>query len=291
MVNQGKLLGNTRRNCPYQVPKLFSDMEDADYYIQAAKRLQKKNNGHKLQIIVTPRHPRAMFAASNKHDNSWFLSNLHLNDNLLMPTKGAQDYDKLYKLRPFPNCLSKNCMTPTKEVCIDESMIKFKGRHSLKQYLPKKPIKRGYKVWILANKSGYCQKFQIYTGKSNDEEKCLGARVVKNLLEGMEAKHHIVYFDNFFKSVPLLEYLKSKDIHACGTVNVKRKFLPIFNPDTSFKRGESQIFISNTDVVAIKWRDKRSVHLLSNFHNPTTVAEVDRRERLEPFVRFLVQLL
>ncbi|CAH1972383.1 unnamed protein product [Acanthoscelides obtectus] len=42
----GKLLGNTRRNCPYQVPKLFSDMEDADCYIQAAKRLQKKNNGY-----------------------------------------------------------------------------------------------------------------------------------------------------------------------------------------------------------------------------------------------------
>ncbi|CAH1954217.1 unnamed protein product [Acanthoscelides obtectus] len=43
----GKILGNTRRNCPYQVvetvkmikmecdcfPKLFSDMEDADYKI------------------------------------------------------------------------------------------------------------------------------------------------------------------------------------------------------------------------------------------------------------------
>ncbi|CAH1987851.1 unnamed protein product [Acanthoscelides obtectus] len=29
------------------LPKLFSDMEDADYYIQAAKRLQKKNNGYK----------------------------------------------------------------------------------------------------------------------------------------------------------------------------------------------------------------------------------------------------
>ncbi|CAH2005343.1 unnamed protein product [Acanthoscelides obtectus] len=44
----GKLLGNTRRNCPYQVPKLFSDMEDADYYIQAAKRLQKKKQ--RIQI-------------------------------------------------------------------------------------------------------------------------------------------------------------------------------------------------------------------------------------------------
>ncbi|CAH1971892.1 unnamed protein product [Acanthoscelides obtectus] len=35
-------------------PKLFSNMEDADYYIQAAKRIQKKNNGYKLKIIVIP---------------------------------------------------------------------------------------------------------------------------------------------------------------------------------------------------------------------------------------------
>ena len=86
---------------------------------------------------------------------SWLLSNLHLNDNAIMPKRGEPGYDKLYKLRPFLNLLSQNfesCMSPTKEVCIDESMIKFKGRSSLKQYLPKKPIKRGYKVWILATK-------------------------------------------------------------------------------------------------------------------------------------------
>ncbi|CAH1986324.1 unnamed protein product [Acanthoscelides obtectus] len=64
-----KLLGNTRRNRPYQVPKLFSDMEDADYYIQAAKRLQKKNNGYKLKIIVIPWYSCVMFVISNKHDN------------------------------------------------------------------------------------------------------------------------------------------------------------------------------------------------------------------------------
>ncbi|CAH1957318.1 unnamed protein product [Acanthoscelides obtectus] len=49
----GKLLGNTR-NCPYQVPKLFSDMEDADYYIQAAKRLQKiqiKNYSYSVVLM------------------------------------------------------------------------------------------------------------------------------------------------------------------------------------------------------------------------------------------------
>lgn len=118
-----------------------------------------------------------------------------------MPKKEEPNFDKLYKLRPVLHELSnnfKNCMAPSREVSTDESMIKFKGRSSLKQYLPKKPIKRGYKVWMMANKNGYCQKFEIYTGKSKindaDAEKNLGARVVKNLLEGMEGKHHLVFF-------------------------------------------------------------------------------------------------
>lgn len=33
----------------------------------------------------------------------------------------------------------------------DESMIAFKGRSMLKQYMPNKPNKRGYKVWCLAD--------------------------------------------------------------------------------------------------------------------------------------------
>lgn len=47
-------------------------------------------------------------------------------------------------------------------------MIKFKGRCGLKQYMPKKPIKRGFKVWALVDSEGYLYNFDIYTGKSKD---------------------------------------------------------------------------------------------------------------------------
>lgn len=111
----------------------------------------------------------------------------------------------------------KTYLLPSSVVAVDESMIKFKGRSTLKQYMPKKPIKRGYKVWILADKSGYCLKFDIYTGKSKTGivEKDLGARVVKNLTNDLAGKNHTVYFDNFFAGIPLMEYLKKVNIHAC----------------------------------------------------------------------------
>ena len=39
---------------------------------------------------------------------------------------------------------------PGKKVSIDEAMVKYKGRVFFRQYMPKKPIKWGIKVWILA---------------------------------------------------------------------------------------------------------------------------------------------
>jgi hypothetical protein len=49
--------------------------------------------------------------------------------------------------------------------------------------MPKKPVKRGYKVWVLADKTGYAWKFEIYMGKNADAvERNLGKRVVKSLV-------------------------------------------------------------------------------------------------------------
>ena len=48
---------------------------------------------------------------------------------------------------------------PDGHLSIDESMIKFKGRLSFRQYLPNKPIKWGIKVWAMCeSKTGYMAK-------------------------------------------------------------------------------------------------------------------------------------
>lgn len=68
---------------------------------------------------------------------------------------------------------------------VDESMVAFKGKKILKQYMLKKPILRGIKVWALAcSKTGYVVSFQIYRGKQNSiTESHLGERVVLQLSE------------------------------------------------------------------------------------------------------------
>ena len=161
---------------------------------------------------------------------SSLLSNLHLNDNSQKRPRGDPNFDKLYKVRPLLDNLSgtlKNLYGADRHQAIDESMIRFKGKNSIKQYLPKKPIKRGYKVWVRAEKSGYVCEFQIYTGKVNDKsEKFHGERVVKDLTHDLIGKYYRVFFYNYFTNVTLMSDLLCLKILSCGTVRKDRKYFP-----------------------------------------------------------------
>ncbi|KAI8121791.1 PiggyBac transposable element-derived protein 3 [Lucilia cuprina] len=69
-------------------------------------------------------------------------------------------------------------------ISIDESMVKYYGRHSAKQYIRGKPIRFGYKNWVAASSSGYCYCFDIYCGKSTiPVSEPLSTRVVKMVLQ------------------------------------------------------------------------------------------------------------
>lgn len=214
---------------------------------------------------------------------SWLLNNLHVNDNSVMPDRNDPNYEKLYKIRPLLDLLQNNFQknyTPSERVAIDESMIKFKGRNSLKQYMPKKPTKRGYKVWMMCAQSGYCLDFNIYTGKQGSNvETDLGGKIVKNFCEPLKNKNHKVYFDNYFNGYPLQVELLKNQIYACGTVNSNRKFLPTLKDDKHLQRGEHDYRVSDTKVSLLKWKDKRSVFILSNYYDPKNVGKVKRRER------------
>ena len=60
-------------------------------------------------------------------------------------------------------------MGPTSEQAIDEHVIKFKGQHSMKQYMPLKPIKRGFMIWCRNDSAtGYLIQFDIYARKKGN---------------------------------------------------------------------------------------------------------------------------
>lgn len=141
------------------------------------------------------------------------LQNLHCNDNACL---SSNNKDKLFKLRPIIDKLNlsfKSHYFGTQQISVDESMVKFKGRSTLKQFNPMKPIKRGYKIWSMADQKGYMLAFKRYQGKEetmNPEFDSLGPgeRVVLELTKSVWNQYREIYFDYYFSSTKLVQKLK-----------------------------------------------------------------------------------
>lgn len=81
---------------------------------------------------------------------------------------------------------------------------------------------------------------------------------MRDLCNDLQNKNHRVYFDDYFTSLPLMEDLRKKKKIACGTVNINRKYLPTILCDRNVSRGQYDVHTSNSNVVAMKWKDNRS---------------------------------
>lgn len=220
----------------------------------------------------------------------YLFSNIHLVDNAQCLPRDDPLHDRLFKVRPLISKLNETFgehYSPSRNVSVDESMVRFKGRSTLKQYLPMKPIKRGFKVWCLScSCCGYLLQFQVYTGKEADAEQQnigLAHRVVTDLLCPLYTKcNYVVYMDNFFTSLPLFHELKQNGIFACGTYRTNRTGFPpeLSNADgqvKQMKRGDT-LFRHKSDTTAVVWMDRKPVHVVSNFH-PPTMTVVRRKNR------------
>ena len=74
---------------------------------------------------------------------------LHFVDNNTLVPRGSPGHDRLGKVRQLIDHLASRfteMYEPHCEVSVDEAMIKFQGRFSLKEYMPLKPTKRGVTV-------------------------------------------------------------------------------------------------------------------------------------------------
>lgn len=84
--------------------------------------------------------------------------------------------DPLYKVRGLYHDIVqkfKNLFNCSHEISINEAMVPFKGKLSIKVRMPDKPVKFGVKFFELCDaKTGYCKNFSIYAGKDDRETGC-----------------------------------------------------------------------------------------------------------------------
>lgn len=198
---------------------------------------------------------------------------LHVADNDKITTG-----DKIYKVRPLMDIVNRKLQQFaifSRFLSIDEEMVPHFGHYSCKMFIRGKPIRFGFKLWVLASDNGYPFNVMIYTGKSQEpaddnsaENKGLGFRVVTSLLSCLEdPTSHEVFFDNFFTSYDLLAYLQDINMKASGTVRENRlKKCPLMST-SAMKKMERGVYDNKGDkkVSAVKWNDNQCVVVATNY--------------------------
>ena len=152
----------------------------------------------------------------------------------------------------------------------------------MKQYMPMKPVKRGFKVWVRADAvKGYFCTFDVYVGRPSDgasPEAGLGERVVLQLSESLRGGNYQLFADNYFTTCHLLETLRTQHLYACGTTRSNRREFPGTLKHLSLERGETA-FCQRGDLVASVWMDKKPVNMLSTLAQADATHTALRRQK------------
>ena len=228
-----------------------------------------------------------MFSGIAKHGKKRFEDikrYLHFVDN-----NHLQIGEKLAKVRPLQDKVYRSLQqfgVFSKDLLIDEQMVSYFDRHSSKMFIRGKPLRFGYKNWVLASSYGYPYKFETYTGasKSKDSSKPLGPQVVCSLLSLVKNPTcHCVYFDNFFTSYSLLRYLHENKFRALGIIREKHKMkCPLRSSKVVLKEKLGFYDYRSDDYVSIvQWKDNKVLYIASNFVNIAPIKMVKRYSQRE----------
>ena len=219
----------------------------------------------------------------NRYENLTYA--LHFADNSERVPAGEEGYNPLFKVQRLlyivdPLYLQTFC--PSKNLSLDESMIKLKGRILFPQFNPSKATRFGIKQLSLCEaETGYALRLLTYTGKDmltdTDPNLSITENVVRQLVRGFENRGHTLYTDSYYTSPVIVRELQTEQIGYVGTVRACRKFMPTsLHPNTlSLAKRSDPVFARATtaDIVACTWHDTKRVSFLSSVHTNNTVSK------------------
>ncbi|KAF2890133.1 hypothetical protein ILUMI_16040, partial [Ignelater luminosus] len=132
-------------------------------------------------------------------------------DNIIQ-TIAINKFEKIrYTIRPVIEHLNErfSSIPLEKSLSVDVEQICSKARHFMEQYMPNKPHKWGFKLFVLGGVSGFFYTFELHAGQENDPSKRLqnkpdlGAysNVVVRLSRVIQRnQNYRLFFDNYYTS-------------------------------------------------------------------------------------------
>ena len=219
--------------------------------------------------------PPPVQSAMSRNRFEEMLRYLHVSDNAHLDVG-----DKMSKVRPLLSHMNEKFLTyfravQTQNLSIDESMVPYYGRHSCKQFIRGKPIRFGYKVWMLSTSLGYVVKFEPYQGAKGRQAVYpglgMGGSVVIDLIAALqeeEGRSYHLTFDNLFTSLKLVDVLTEKNIACRGTIRANRLGDCPVCEVTEMKKTARGSYDHATDTTSgltvVRWNDNNIVNVVSN---------------------------
>jgi hypothetical protein len=206
--------------------------------------------------------------------------------------------DALWKVRFFVDRLNQNFESSWslgQEISIDESLMLYRGHHSLIRYIPNKAARFGFKIFALAcSDTGYMYRFLFDCGsKTRYLPDCPAAlnkpgQIVWTLLKGARPAYsrlglgHILGVDNYYTCINTLYELHKNRTDFLGTVRKNRTKLPKSVLTKKWKKAEKgyRVIKHCFPAYLVNWMDKKPVVMISTISN----AELTSDSRGKPAV-------
>jgi hypothetical protein len=169
----------------------------------------------------------------------------------------------------------RNLYTPGQRIDVDEGCIPFKGRHKCRCYNKDKPHKRHLKTYCVNDaETKYLWDFREYRGKSERRPTGVSATAwpVMSLLDHDIFKffNYVLATDNWYTSFEILMFCIKMGVHYLGTIQVKRKGVPLsfkakYGERQTHERGAyitmHSVYLQE-DIYYTTWVDNKVVNML-----------------------------
>jgi hypothetical protein len=251
---------------------LFGLSKKCDVEIQ---EIWKKDSVHFLPLAVLTMS-RNRFLQINRHITF---------DDIDSRNERKVNDPKCYKIREMMTHFRdkiRQAIVPSEELCVDETLYAFRGKCSVRQYMPNKPNKYGLKYWtIVDGKTGYALDTTLYAGKEqpgNRRNMNVGENVVLELCRPYFRTGRGVTVDNFFTSIPLANRLWQEGMTLTGTLRQNKVEIPASCLTKNRDLYSSEfLFAGPLTLCSYACKPKKMVVLLSTEHHTSTIDSNDKK--------------
>jgi hypothetical protein len=202
------------------------------------------------------------------------------------------DGTKLYKVKALIDLMPlwRKHFMPGRDLTLDETIIPFYGKSSMKTCNIFKPEMWGFKAFTLCDsRTSYCLEFQIYTGTNFSKK--LKSKYGTNFKTAISLdmtkeffyKNHYLCMDNYYSSWDLAKMLADRNTYMTGTINLTKKEKDY--SDNLFGKAKDKdeyAYLASDYANIIRLRNtkikKKTAYLISSVYSDIVIKEKTGRE-------------